>query len=54
MGGTYNTFEKDDKLIQNVVGKPGDKIPLRRHGHRWEDNIKINITRIRGRDSPVV
>jgi hypothetical protein len=24
-----------------VVGKPEGKRPLGRHGHRWEDNIKM-------------
>ena len=24
------------------VGKPEVKIPLRRPGHRWEDNIKVD------------
>jgi hypothetical protein len=26
-----------------LVGKPNGKRPLGRCGHRWEDNIKINI-----------
>jgi hypothetical protein len=25
------------------VGKPEEKRPLRRPGHRWEDNIKLDL-----------
>jgi len=27
-----------------LVGKPERKRPLGRHWHRWDDNIKMNIT----------
>jgi hypothetical protein len=26
-----------------LVGRPEGKRPLRRHRHRWEDNIKIDL-----------
>jgi hypothetical protein len=26
-----------------LVGKPGGKRPHRRHRHRWEDNIKMDL-----------
>jgi hypothetical protein len=29
-----------------LVGKPEGKRPLRRPGHRWEDNIKISLQEI--------
>jgi hypothetical protein len=32
---------------RNLVEKPQGKRPLGRHRHRWEDNIKMDITEIR-------
>jgi len=32
-GGVYGVF----------VGKPEGKMPLGRHMHRWEDNIKMDL-----------
>jgi hypothetical protein len=29
-----------------LVGKPEGKIPLGRHRHRWEDNIKMDLREI--------
>jgi hypothetical protein len=29
-----------------LVGKPERKRPLRRPGHRWEDNIKVDLREI--------
>jgi hypothetical protein len=29
-----------------LVGRPEDKIPLGRHRHRWEDNIKMYLREI--------
>jgi len=29
--------------IQNLVKKHEGKRPYRRHGHRWEDNIRIDL-----------
>jgi hypothetical protein len=26
-----------------LVGKPEGKRPLRRHRHRWEDNIRVDL-----------
>ena len=28
------------------MGKPEGKRPLGRHGHRWEDNIKMNLQEV--------
>jgi len=28
------------------VGKPDGKRPLRRHGHKWEDNIKMDLQEV--------
>jgi len=30
-----------------LVGRPEGKRPLRRHGHRWEDNIKMDLQEVR-------
>jgi hypothetical protein len=29
-----------------LVGRPKGKRPLRRHRHRWEDNIKMDLRQI--------
>jgi hypothetical protein len=29
-----------------LVGKPEGNRPLGRHRHRWEDNIKMNLTEV--------
>ena len=31
-----------------LVGKPEGKRPLMRPGHRWEDNIKMELQEVRG------
>ena len=31
-----------------LVGKPEGKRPLGRPGHRWEDNIKMDLQEVRG------
>jgi hypothetical protein len=30
----------------NIVGKHEGKRPLGRHGHRWEDNIRMDVREI--------
>jgi hypothetical protein len=30
-----------------LVGRPKGERPLGRHRHRWEDNIKMDLTEIR-------
>jgi hypothetical protein len=30
-------------VYEILVGKPEGKSPLRRPGHRWEDNIKMDL-----------
>jgi hypothetical protein len=29
-----------------LVGKPEGKRPLGRHGHRWDDNIRMDVREI--------
>jgi hypothetical protein len=37
-------FMGDSRGVKRVVvGKPEEKRPLGRPGHRWEDNIKIDL-----------
>jgi hypothetical protein len=31
-----------------LVGRPEGKRPLGRHRHRWEDNIKMDLQKVRG------
>jgi hypothetical protein len=35
-----------EKCTQSLVGKPERKRPLKRPGHRWEDNIKMDLMEI--------
>jgi hypothetical protein len=37
---------KMKNAYKTVVGKPKWKRPLRRHRHRWEDNIKVDLKTI--------
>ena len=39
-------------VYRDLMGKPGGKRPLRRHRHRWEGNIKMDLQEvgIRGMD----
>jgi hypothetical protein len=43
---------RDKKCIQNCVGKPKGKKPLKTPRHRWEDNIKLDLreTGVKGVD----
>jgi hypothetical protein len=40
------THGRGEKCIQNLVRKPEGKRSLRRTGHRWEDNIKMDVREI--------
>jgi hypothetical protein len=42
------TYRGDAKFIQNLIWtiNEGNK-PFRRHGHRWEHSIKIDLRKIR-------
>jgi hypothetical protein len=42
MGGACSTHERDD-AYKMLVGKPEEKIPVRKLRRRWEDNIKMNL-----------
>jgi len=39
-------MQRDEKENNILVGKPEWKRPLGRHGHKWEDIIKIDIVEI--------
>jgi len=32
--------------VQGFVGKPGEKRPLGRSSHRWEDNTKMDLQEV--------
>jgi hypothetical protein len=36
----------DEKCINILIGKPKQKRPLGRPGHRWEGNVKLIIMTI--------
>jgi hypothetical protein len=46
MGGEYSTNGAKRTIYKIFVGKPEGRIPLRRHRHRWEDNIEMDIGEI--------
>jgi hypothetical protein len=41
MGGACGTCGREDRYIQDLVGKPEEKRPLGKPRRRWEDNIKM-------------
>jgi hypothetical protein len=47
MGGACGMYEGKRNVRSILVVKPEIKRPLRRHRPRWENNIKINIKRIK-------
>jgi len=40
------THGRDEKCIQNSVGKPEGERPLGRFRRRWENYIKMNVKKI--------
>jgi hypothetical protein len=46
MGRAYSTHGKKRNAYQILVGKPEGKTSPGRSRHRWEDNIKIDLTEI--------
>jgi len=47
MGGACSAYEKGERLIQVLMGKPEGKRPLGRSRRRWEDNIKMYLQEVR-------
>jgi len=43
MGGEGSTHWRDEKGKQYFGQEPEGKRPLRRHRHRWEDNIRMDL-----------
>jgi hypothetical protein len=50
MGDTCSKHGKDETCTQYLVGEPVGKKPLGRIRHRWEDNIRMDLREIRGKD----
>jgi hypothetical protein len=42
MGGSYNTYGRQERFIYGFVGTAEGKRPLGRPRGRWEDNIKVD------------
>jgi hypothetical protein len=47
MSRTCSTHWRDQKCIQNFVGKREGNRPLGRPRHRWDDNSKMDLREIR-------
>jgi hypothetical protein len=47
MDGTCSTHRRDNKRIQILVGKCEEKRPLGKARRRWEDNITMDLRKIR-------
>jgi hypothetical protein len=47
MEETYSTFGEMRNLCDIFVRNGEGKTPPRKHRHRWENNIKINLKEIR-------
>jgi len=39
-------YGRDEKCVQIFFQKPEGKRPLGRHGHRWEDSIRMDLRQI--------
>ena len=46
MGVAYNTYGREERFVQGLVGEPEGKRPLGRHRRRWEDNIKMDVQEV--------
>jgi hypothetical protein len=47
MDGACSTHEIKEKCVYSSYGKPEGKRPLEIHRHKWEDNIKVDLTGIK-------
>jgi hypothetical protein len=43
MGWACGTYVKEERYIEDLVGKPQGKRLLGRRTHRWADNIKMDL-----------
>jgi len=50
MGGVCGTYRGVEKCIQGLEGEPERKKPYARPRCRWEDNIKIDLKDLVGRE----
>jgi hypothetical protein len=48
IGGACSTYGKRRSAYRVLVGKPEGKRPLGRPMRRWEDNIKMDLEKVRG------
>jgi hypothetical protein len=46
MKGAYETYGRQERCIQGLVGRPDRKTPFGRPKCRWKDNIKIDLQEI--------
>ena len=46
IAGACSRCGKRRDVYRVLVGKPEGKRPLRRHRHRWEDNIKMDLQKV--------
>jgi len=44
MGREYRRHWRDENAYKILVGKPEGKRPCRRHRHRWEGNIRMDLS----------
>jgi hypothetical protein len=46
MGRACSLYGGWESCVQGLVSKPGGKRALGKLGHRWEDNIKMNLQEV--------
>ena len=46
MGGACSAYGESRGVYRVLVGKPEGTRPLGRPGHRWEDNIKMDLQEV--------
>jgi hypothetical protein len=47
MGWKYSMHRSDEKCIKNLTGKSERKSPLERHRHKWENDIRMDLSDIK-------
>jgi hypothetical protein len=47
MGGAFSTYTKSRGVDRVLVGESEGKRPLGRPRRKWEDNIKIDLQKVR-------
>jgi hypothetical protein len=45
MGWACSTYVVEEKCVWGLVERPEERRPLNRHRPRWDDNIKVDLSK---------